>query len=145
MNIPFSTLSLTWLPLIIKPHFATCFRWLNVSFVTILDSSKLTHYICGQPLDLVGTHFFNCFLWWEMDYISLCHLGCLHFHHERHEVSCCVNKPLSLCHHLFNLLVNGLTWCYWLMAFAPWSTLSLSIMLEQIWFHVLFHVTRWLE
>jgi hypothetical protein len=60
MNIPSSTLSLTWLPLMEKTTFCNLFRQLNVSFVTILDAFELTHCICGQPLDLVGTHFFYC-------------------------------------------------------------------------------------
>jgi hypothetical protein len=142
MNILSSTLSLTWLPLIKKTTFCNLFRWLNVSFVTILDAFELIRCIYGQPLDLVGTLLFLLFSWWETDYISLCHLGCLHFHHERHKVSCGVNKLMSLCHHPFNLLGNGLTW-YWLMASTPWLTLSLLIMVEHIWFHVLLHVTRW--
>lgn len=56
---------------------------------------KVTHCICGQPLNLVGTHLLHN---GELTYIPWCDSKCLHLHCKRCKVSCFmfdVNKSMS--------------------------------------------------
>ncbi len=46
---------------------------------------------------------------------------------------------------VFSLLPGKLILCCWFMAFAIWSIGSLPTPFEHIWFHMLFHPTRWLR
>jgi hypothetical protein len=71
---------------------------------------KVTHCICGQPLDSVGTHLFHCSHSGEWTCIPWCDLKCLHLHCKRCKVSCfmwvdpCPSTPFP-----FSLLVCELT------------------------------------
>jgi hypothetical protein len=55
-----------------SPSFSSQIDWLHL-WPALISSRDLPFFL---------------FPWWEKDCISQFHLGCLHFHHKRHAISC---------------------------------------------------------
>lgn len=76
----------------IIPHFSLAFKVFSFVLRTKLGLPhplvfKVTHCICGQPLDPTRTHLLH-YSHNGMDYIPRCCLACLHLHHKKRGVLC---------------------------------------------------------
>lgn len=73
---------------------------------------KVTHCICGQPLDPTRIHLL-CYSHNGVDYIPWYCLGCLHLHRKKTwGFMFRMSKPMHFHHLPLSFLVNMLTSCY---------------------------------